>query len=311
MIGAVKNWVRLEADHDCLFTVVDLHAITTRQDPGALRETTYSLTATYLAAGLSPLKSVIFAQSHVPQHAELAWVLTCHTYMGELSRMTQFKDKGAKGQNVGAGLFVYPALRAADILLSQANLVPVGQDQQQHLELARDLAGRMNSQLRKDLFVVPEAFIEPVGARVMSLLDPSSKMSKSDENENATVFLTDSDDAISRKFKRAVTDSVGAINCSPEQPGVGNLLAIESAITGVPAEALALEMAGKQYGYLKARTADVVIGFLAPIRAELERLLAADRTHLDAVLASGAARARERAGETLRRTYDALGLVPR
>lgn len=308
LIGAVKNWVRLQADYDCLFSIVDLHAITLRQDPQALRENTYSLLATYVAAGVDPERNVVFAQSHVPQHAELAWALTCFTYMGELARMTQFKDKSAKGQNVGAGLYVYPTLMAADILLYQTHLVPVGHDQKQHLELARDLANRFNNQVREGLFQEPEAYIAPVGARIMSLQDPSSKMSKSDENAAATIFLSDSDDAIAKKFKRAVTDSVGAVNYSDEQPGVKNLLSIEAAITGVEPQTLAEEMAGKQYGYLKARVADVVIAFLKPIREEQERL-AKDRIRLDEIFRQGAERASERAEATVRKTYEALGFV--
>lgn len=308
LLGAVKNWVRLQAEYDCLFSIVDLHAITLRQAPEALRENSYSLLATYLAAGVDPERNVVFAQSHVPQHAELAWALTCFTYMGELARMTQFKDKSAKGQNVPAGLYVYPSLMAADILLYQTHLVPVGHDQKQHLELARDLAMRMNNQVREGLFQVPDVYIPPVGARIMSLLDPSSKMSKSDENDNATVFLSDSDDAIAKKFKRAVTDSLGVIAYSDKQPGVKNLLSIEAAITGADPEALAQEMAGKQYGYLKGRIADVVIAYVKPIRDEHERLMR-DRARLDEVFRMGAERAQERAEATVRRTYDALGFV--
>lgn len=310
LIGAVKNWVRLQSDYACLYSIVDMHAITLRQDPATLRETTYRLAASYLAAGVKPESSVVFVQSHVPQHAELAWILTCYAYVGELSRMTQFKDKSGKGQNVGSGLFVYPALMAADILLYQASLVPVGHDQKQHLELARDLAMRMNNQVREGLFIVPDVYTPPIGARVMSLQDPASKMSKSDENESATIFMSDSDDAILKKFKRAVTDSIGTINYSDEQPGVKNLIAIEAAITDVAPEKLVEEMVGKQYGYLKTRVADAVIAFVRPMREEQERLLN-DRTELDAILRTGAEKARTIAERTLANTHDALGFVPR
>ena len=308
LIGSVRNWIPFQTDFDCLFSIVDLHAITVRQDAEALRTNAYALMATFIAAGVDPEKSAIFAQSHVPQHAELAWVLECYTYMGELARMTQFKDKSAKGQNVAAGLYVYPSLMAADILLYQAHLVPVGHDQKQHLELARDLAMRMNGQAKEGLFQVPDVYIPPVGGRIMSLQDPSSKMSKSDENENATVFLTDSNEAIAKKFKRAVTDSLGIIAYSDEQPGVRNLLEIEAAITGAKPDALAAEMAGKQYGYLKGRVADAVIGFVSPIRDEQTRLMQ-DRAALDGFFRKGAERAQARAEATMRRVRDALGFV--
>ncbi|MBI3554741.1 MAG: tryptophan--tRNA ligase [Deltaproteobacteria bacterium] len=248
-LGAIKNWVKLQNDYDCLYCLVDLHAITVNQDPKELRARSYEGLAIYIASGVDTDRNVLFLQSQVPQHAELGWMLSCHTYMGELNRMTQFKDKSSKQKNIGVGLFTYPALMAADILLYQTNLVPVGQDQKQHLELSRDIAIRMNNTYAPGttdpegkplagatpLFQLPEVFIPPVGARIMSLQNPLAKMSKSDSDLNATVFLSDADDTIMKKIKRAVTDSDAEIVFAPdreEKAGVTNLISIQAAITG-------------------------------------------------------------------------------
>ncbi len=314
-MGAIRNWVRLQDSHDCLFCVVDLHAVTLRQDPARLRELSYRNAASYIACGIDPEKSLVFMQSHVPAHAELAWLLTCNTWMGELSRMTQFKDKSTKGENVGTGLFTYPALMAADILLYRTKLVPVGHDQKQHLELARDLAIRMNNaygdkKAKEPLLVVPDVYIPPVGARIMSLSDPAKKMSKSDEDPAGTVFLSDSDADIEKKFKRAVTDSMNRIADSDEQPGVKNLLAIQSVITGETPERCAAALEGQGYAKLKSRTAELVIETFRPIRETVERLMA-DKSYLDGVLRSSAEAAAARADVTLRRVKDAMGFISR
>ncbi len=308
-LGAVKNWVELQDQYRCLFSVVDLHSITLRQDPAALRDLSYKMVASYLACGIDPKKSLVFAQSHVPEHAELGWILTCYSNMGELSRMTQFKDKSGKSDHVPTGIFVYPALMAADILLYQTHLVPVGNDQKQHLELARDLAQRINK-LYGPLFQIPEVHTGAYGAKVMSLQDPLKKMSKSDEDIAATVFLTDSDDVIMKKLKRAVTDSVNEIKLNEEQPGIKNLLSIQSAITGKPAQEIANSLAGKQYGFFKMQTADMIIALFAPIRAEIDRLLN-EKTELDRILRASAERAQELASVTLTRVHEALGFIKR
>jgi tryptophanyl-tRNA synthetase len=308
-LGALKNWVALQDRYECIYCVVDMHAITVRQDPERLRETSYQTAATYLACGIDPLKSLVFIQSQVPQHAELGWILTCYTYMGELSRMTQFKDKSAKGQNIGTGLFVYPSLMAADVLLYQAALVPVGHDQKQHLELMRDLALRFNN-LYGPTFTVPEIFMPPVGARIMSLQNPESKMSKSDEDASATIYLTDSDDLIMKKFKRAVTDSKNEITRSDDQPGIKNLVSIQAAITGQTPQAVVESLSGKQYGFLKTQTAELVIELFRPIRDEMSRLLN-ERTHLQAILKQGSERAQAKAEVTLKRVKEDVGLIAR
>ncbi|MBI4237262.1 MAG: tryptophan--tRNA ligase [Deltaproteobacteria bacterium] len=311
LLGAINNWVALQAQYDCIFLVVDLHAITVAHNPTQLREHTYRVAANYIAAGIDPARAILCCQSHVPQHAELAWVLTCASYMGELNRMTQYKDKSATaGANIPVGLFTYPALMAADILLYRTNLVPVGADQKQHLELARDLAIRMNNRYGTDLFVVPEGFIPPVGARIMSLSDPTAKMSKSDDDPQGTISLTDSDDVIRRKVKRAVTDSGTEITYDETKPGVRNLINIQAAITGRPPVEIVNTYAGKQYGPLKLDTAELIVSAVAPIRERTEQWLR-DRTELDRVLQQGAARARAIAQSTLDRVYAAIGFVPR
>jgi tryptophanyl-tRNA synthetase len=309
-LGAVKNWVQLQHDYDCIFFAVDLHSITVRQDPKELREQTYQAIATYIAAGINPDEATLFVQSHVSEHAELSWALTCFTYMGELNRMTQFKDKSAKqGQNIPAGLFVYPALMAADILLYGTHLVPVGEDQKQHIELTRDLAIRMNNLYGKDLFVVPEVYIPPVGARVMSLQDPNSKMSKSDPDPNSAIYLSDTNDQILKKLKRAVTDSGSEVTYEDSKPGVKNLLNIQAAITGKKPEEIVASYAGKMYGHLKIDTAEIITQSVGPIRDRVKELMA-DRAYLESVLARGADKARARAQVTLTKVYDRLGFLP-
>lgn len=306
-VGALRNWVALQEDYACLYSLVDLHAITVRQDPAELRERCMQLAALYLACGLDPAKSTIFVQSHVPAHTQLAWVLNCYTYMGELNRMTQYKDKSAKhADNLNAGLYSYPVLMAADILLYGTELVPVGQDQKQHLELARDIATRFNN-LYGDIFTVPEPYIPKVGARVMSLQEPTRKMSKSDATEGGYISLLDPPKKIEKKLKRAVTDSGEDITFDVEnKPGVSNLLAINSAVTGKSIAELEVEYADKLYGHLKVGTAEAVVAVIEPLQAEYERLIA-DRGELESILAKGAAAAREQAAPILEKVYQAVG----
>ncbi len=308
-LGAVKNWVELQNQYHCLFSVVDLHSITARQDPTQLRQLSYQMAASYIACGIDPQKSPIFMQSHIPQHAELAWILTCYSNMGELNRMTQFKDKSSKNDSIPTGIFVYPALMAADILLYQTHLVPVGNDQKQHIELTRDLAMRMNK-LYGPLFQIPDIHTGKVGARIMSLQDPLKKMSKSDEDVSATVFLTDNEDVIMKKLKRAVTDSVNEIKWNDEQAGIKNLLSIQAAISGKSTEEVTASYAGKQYGNLKMQTAEMIIALFTPVRKEVEKLLG-DKTELDQILKRSAEKAQEIASNTLLKVHEALGLIPR
>lgn len=312
-IGALRQWVNMQSTHDCLFMLVDLHAITVRQEPEQLRNATLDGLALYMACGLDPEQSTIFVQSHVPQHAELAWILNCYTQMGELNRMTQFKDKSDRhAHNVNAGLFTYPALMAADILLYQANEVPVGNDQKQHLELTRDVATRFNN-LYGDIFTVPEPFIPEVGARVMSLQDPTKKMSKSDDNENNYIGLLEDPKKITKKLKRAVTDSDEQARIyfdTEEKPGVSNLLSILSAATGTSIADLVPQYEDKMYGHLKTDTAAAVVAMLEPIQRRYQEY----RNNLDylqQVMGKGADAASERAAQTLRQVYDAVGFVPR
>lgn len=309
-IGALRNWKLLEDDYDCLYSVVDLHSITVRQDPAQLRRHCLEVASILLALGLDPEKSIIYCQSHVPAHCQLAWVLNCFTYMGELSRMTQFKDKSAKhADNINAGLFDYPVLMAADILLYQADLVPVGVDQKQHLELARDIAIRFNN-LYSPTFTVPDGYIPKMGAKIMSLQDPASKMSKSDPEETYIAIL-DEPDVIRRKLRRAVTDSLGQIHYDPEtQPGVSNLLTIYSVLKNVSIEQAERDFDGKGYGDLKNGVADVVIDALSPLQAEYRRILA-DKAYLEKVLSGGAERAARIAQKTLDKVYRKVGLAPR
>lgn len=310
-IGALRNFVALEEQYECFYCVVDLHAITVRQDPATLRRRTTDTLALLLAAGLSPERSTLFMQSHVAAHAELGWVLDCFTYMGELSRMTQFKEKSAKhADNINAGLFTYPVLMAGDILLYQTNLVPVGADQKQHLEIARDIALRFNN-IYGDVFALPEPYIPKVGARIMSLQEPTSKMSKSDANENAFISLLDPPDAVARKFKRAVTDSDGSVRYDPEnKPGVSNLLSIYCACAGESMESAVARFEGKGYGELKSAAADAVIAQLQPLQERFYRF-SKDKAYLNEVMATGAEKAAKTAYRTLNKVYKKVGLAPR
>lgn len=308
-LGAIKNWVKLQNEYECFFFAVDLHAITSRQEPKELADNTMFALATYLAAGIDLEHSTIFAQSHVRQHAELAWVLNCFSYMGELGRMTQFKDKSSRaGETIPVGLFTYPVLMAADILLYQSDLVPVGADQKQHLELTRDVAIRMNN-LYGPLFKVPEPYIAKVGARIMDLQDPESKMSKSVSSEMGAVYLNDNLKDIEKKFKRAVTDSGSEIAYAPDKPGIRNLLDIQSVITGRTTEELVSAYAGKMYGHLKVDTASIVIEELRPLQERTKQYLA-DKGELQRVLRAGADRASAKAESTLKSVYSAIGFTP-
>ena len=309
-LGALRNWVALQDDYNAIYCVADEHAITVRQDPAALRRQSLELYAQFIACGLDPEKSIIFIQSHVPQHAELAWVLNCYTMFGELSRMTQFKDKSAShADNVNAGLFTYPSLMAADILLYQADLVPVGEDQRQHVEITRNIAQRFNG-IYGDVFTMPEAYIPKVAARVMSLSEPEKKMSKSSPNENSFVLVMDKPEAIMRKFKRAITDSEGGIYRSPEKPGVTNLIEIYSAVTGMTPEAVENEFNGKGYGVFNPAVGEAVVEALRPIREETERLLG-DKGYLETLYRQGAEKAAALANRTLRKVHKKVGFAPR
>ena len=265
-LGALKNWTKLQDEYDCLYCIVDMHAITVRQDPVKLRKQARDLLVQYLAVGLDPEKNIIYYQSHVPQHAELAWILNCYTYMGELNRMTQFKDKCAKhADNINAGLFTYPSLMAADILLYQTDLVPVGEDQRQHLELTRDIAQRFNG-IYGDVFKVPDAYIGKVGARVMALQEPTKKMSKSDENQNNIITLMDDPKVIMNKMKRAMTDSDTEVRFAEEKPGISNLLSIYCAVTGKTIAESEKEFAGVGYGTFKTAVGEAVVAELEPVQ---------------------------------------------
>ena len=309
-IGALSRFAELQDSYDCIYCVVDEHAITVRQNPADLRRRCLELTALYLASGIDPQKSILSCQSHVSAHAELAWILNCYTYMGELSRMTQFKDKSAKhADNINAGLFTYPVLMAADILLYQTNFVPVGSDQKQHLELARVIAQRFNG-VYGDVFTVPEPLITKVGARIMSLQEPTRKMSKSDPEETF-ISLLDDPDAVRRKIKRAVTDSDGEIRFDPEnKPGVSNLLSIISALSGQTVESICGELQGQGYGTLKSRATDCVIAALTPLQAEFNRLIA-DKPYLMGVLNESSEKAARIAVKTLRKVQKKIGFAPR
>lgn len=307
-VGAVRNWGPLQNEYDCVYCVVDMHAITVRQTPALLRQHTYEAAAMLLASGISPEKSIVFVQSHAPQHAELAWVLACNTMFGELSRMTQFKDKSRKhAENVNGGLFTYPVLMAADILLYNADGVPVGEDQKQHVELARNIAQRFNSAY-SPTFVVPQPYIQKVGGRVMSLQDPAAKMSKSDENINSYIAMTDDADTIMRKFKRAVTDSEAKVYRSAEKPGVSNLMSIYGIMTGKTDEEIEKEFDGKGYGDFKEAVATSVVDTFAPLQREYNRFLN-DKAELQRILAEGAQRARHIAGKTLAKVYKKVGFA--
>ena len=309
-IGALRNWVTLQDDYDCIYCIVDEHAITVRQNPAELRRRCLELAAIYIASGIDPEKSLIYCQSHVSAHAELGWILNCFTYMGELSRMTQFKAKSAAhADNINAGLFTYPVLMAADILLYQTNLVPVGVDQKQHLEICRDIALRFNG-VYGDVFTIPEGYIPKTGAKIMSLQEPQKKMSKSDP-EDTYIAILDPADAIRRKIKRAVTDSDGEIRFDPEnKPGVSNLLSIISALGGGEIDAICAELQGQGYGKLKERATDCVIAALDPLQAEFKRLIA-DKGYLQGVIDQNAEKAAYLANKTLRKVQKKIGFAPR
>jgi tryptophanyl-tRNA synthetase len=306
-LGAMKNFVRLQDEADCLFCIVDLHAVTVPQDPADLRRNTLSLAALYLACGIDPEKSTLFVQSHVPAHAELGWLLQCVAYYGELSRMTQFKDKSARHEVVTAGLFTYPALMAADILLYQANLVPVGEDQKQHLELTRDLAERFNHRFG-ETFTLPEPYIPKIGGRIMSLEDPSKKMSKSDASPNAYIAMLDEPDVIRKKIMRAVTDSGREVRFDPDaKPAVSNLITIYALCTDKTVAEVEAMYEGKGYGDFKRDLAEVVVSALTPIQARYRELL--DSGHLEEILRRGAEAAAERANATLRAVKEKFGFL--
>ena len=309
-LGAIQNWTKLQDEYNCFYSVVDLHAITVPQEAKDLRANTMQLLAQYLACGLDPEKNTIFIQSHVSAHTELMWILNTMTYMGELSRMTQFKDKSQKSEaNLNAGLFTYPVLMAADILLYQTDLVPVGEDQKQHLELARDLGARFNNRY-SETFKIPEPYIPKEAGRVMSLQEPTKKMSKSDSNENAFILLADDADTIKRKIKRSVTDSLGVVNYTDEQPGIKNLLDIYSQLDNKSIEELLAMYEGKGYGIFKEDVAEVVAETLRPIREKYNDLLN-NKDYLENVYAIGADKAEKQARKTLRKVYKKVGLIER
>ncbi|WGE58654.1 tryptophan--tRNA ligase [Actinobacillus equuli] len=320
-LGALRNWVKMQDDYDCLFCIVDLHAITVRQDPATLRKASLDVLALYLACGIDPNKSTIFIQSHVPEHTQLAWVLNCYTYFGEMSRMTQFKDKSARyEENVNIGLFTYPVLMAADILLYQANQVPVGDDQKQHLEITRDIANRFNALYgKKDaegnviepVFQVPEVFIAKAGARVMSLLEPTKKMSKSDDNRNNVIGLLEAPKAVAKKIKRAMTDGdePPVVRYDREnKAGVSNLLDILSAVSGKTIAELEAEFEGKMYGHLKTEVAEQVSALLTALQERYNHFRQ-DEALLEKIFREGAEKARVRARKTLEEVYKLVGFV--
>lgn len=309
-LGALKNWVSLSDEYECFYSVVDMHSITVRQDPATLRKRARTLLTLYIAAGLDPKKNCIYYQSHVSGHAELSWILSCFTYMGELSRMTQFKDKAAKhADNINAGLFTYPVLMAADILLYQADVVPVGVDQKQHLELTRNIAERFNN-IYGDVFTIPDGYYGKTGAKIMSLQDPSKKMSKSDENPNASIYLMDDPDAIMRKCKRAVTDSEAQILYRDEQPGVKNLINIYSACTGKTPDEVVREFDGKGYGEFKLAVGESVVSVLKPLQEEAARL-SKDKAYIDGIIKENAEKASYYATKTLRKVQKKVGFPER
>lgn len=309
-LGALKNWVSLNEDYECYYCVVDEHSITVRQNPAELRQRARTLLTLYIAAGLDPEKNCIYYQSHVSGHAELAWILNCYTYMGELQRMTQFKDKSAKhADNINAGLFTYPVLMAADILLFQADVVPVGIDQMQHLELTRDIAQRFNG-IYGDVFHIPEAYLGKVGAKIMSLQEPTKKMSKSDENPNASIYLLDDPDTIIRKFKRAVTDSDSEVRYAEEKPGIRNLIDIYRATTGKSVEEVEKEFVGRGYGEFKLAVGESVVDVLKPLQ-ERVAALSKDKAYIDSIIKRNAEHANYVATKTLRKVQKKVGFPER
>lgn len=309
-LGALNNWTKLQEDYNCLYCIVDMHAITVRQDPAKLRKQARDLLMQYIAVGLDPEKNIIYYQSHVPQHAELGWILNCYTYMGELNRMTQFKEKSAKhADNINAGLFTYPILMAADILLYQADLVPVGEDQRQHLEITRDIAGRFNS-VYGDTFKIPEGYIGKVGARIMALQEPTKKMSKSDENKNNTIAIMDEPAVIMNKIKRAVTDSDNQVRFSEDKPGISNLLNIYCASTGKTIAEAEKEFENVGYGTFKTAVGEAVVANLEPIQAKV-RELEKNKDYIDSIIKMNAERAGRLADRTLRKVHKKIGFPAR
>ena len=311
-LGALKNWVKLQREYRCYFTAVDLHSIVTRSGAKNLTNNTYYALAAYLASGINPNHCAIFAQSHLSQHAELAWTLNCFTYMGELNRMTQFKDKSAKeGKNIPAGLFNYPVLMAADILLYQANLVPVGEDQRQHLELTRTLAQRINKEFGEQLFTIPNVYVPKVGAKIMDLRNPNVKMSKSTSQHEGVIFLSDDRETVSQKIKRATTDSQTHIRFDPtNKAGVSNLLTIQAVILSEPIAEVEARYAGQNYGKLKTDTAEIVNDELQKIQLKINEFLT-DRSNLQRVIQAGTEQAHSVAQATLQRVYEVIGFAPR
>ena len=309
-LGALKNWVDIADEYMTFYCVVDLHSITVRQDPAVLRKRARDLLTLYIAAGLDPEKNCIYYQSHVSGHAELSWILNCFTYMGELNRMTQFKDKAAKhADNINAGLFTYPVLMAADILLFQSDVVPVGIDQMQHLEITRDIAQRFNG-IYGDVFTIPEAYLGKTGKKIMSLQDPAKKMSKSDENPNASIYLMDDPDAIIRKFKRAVTDSEACVRYSEDQPGIRNLIDIYSSVTGKTPEETEKEFDGKGYGEFKLAVGESVAALLKPVQDKFNEL-SKEKTYIDGIIKANDEKANYYALKTLRKVQKKVGFPER
>ncbi len=308
-LGAVKNWVNLQNDYDCLYCIVDMHALTVRQDPQKLRQNSMTLAALYIACGLDPEKNIIYIQSHVPAHAQLSWVLNTFTYMGELNRMTQFKEKSLKhADNINAGLFTYPVLMAADILLYQADLVPVGEDQRQHIEITRDIAERFNN-IYGDVFKMPEGFIPRAGARIMSLQEPDKKMSKSSEDANSYISMLDDPKVIVNKVKRAVTDSDCVVKFDQEnKPGISNLMNIYSCFTDKTYEEIEKEFEGKGYGDFKLKVGECAADNISKIQAEYNRIIK-DKTYLENLFRNGAERADHIAQRTLNKVYKKVGFV--
>lgn len=309
-LGALKNWVKLQDEYDCYYCVVDLHAITVRQDPKELRRRTLEVLAIYLAAGLDPEKNTLFIQSHVPAHSEGAWLLNCFTYLGELGRMTQYKDKSQRyGDSISAGLLNYPVLMAADILLYNADLVPVGIDQKQHLELTRDIAERFNK-LFSPTFNIPEPYIPETGTKIMDLQEPTKKMSKSADNPNSYILIVDSPDVIRKKISRAVTDSIGAVRYSDEQPGVKNLMTILNALTGMTMEQIEKKYEGQGYAQFKLDVADAIVNELEPIQKRIKEILD-DKEYLESIYKKGAEKANYVASKTIRKMQKKIGFIPR
>ncbi len=310
-LGAIKNWVDLQEDYHCCYSIVDEHSITVRQDPAQLRKRALDLLKIYIACGINPEENILFIQSHVPAHAQLAWILNCYTYMGELSRMTQFKDKSKKhADNINAGLFTYPVLMAADILLYQADLVPVGKDQMQHIEITRDIAERFNG-IYGNVFKIPEGFMPKAGAKIMSLQEPTKKMSKSDENEKSYISILDDFNIISKKIRSAVTDSEGVIEYRENdetKAGVNNLLTIMSAVTGESIDKLVSDYSGKGYGDFKADVAEAVVEHIRPIRKRYDEL-SEDKAYLVDIYTKGAERANCIAQRTLNKVYKKIGFI--